>query len=378
MKLRKNDLVAKELSGWIAEGRYRPGAKLPTESELMKEFGVSRIVVRAAVGRLVEQGALLRRQGSGTYVSGDFHFVPEDAQLAVLMPSQRGFASAYNCILDGIELEAAASGRTIVFCNHRNVPEQAFECLERVGKLGIKGLLYVPMELPGYGTENRRALRLASSLGMELVLVDKLVRGGAPRSPSFVGGNGYDGIRQAVARLAALGHRRIAAVMNRPGFGTEMRVMGFIDAMEELGLELDRKLLCDEDEHVATPEEGRASARRLLSMSNPPTAIVCLHDWVARNLYEEAAAKGFGIPEELSVTGFDDLPFASEMSPALSTLRQPFEDIGRSAVRMLLRALSASKPASERTEHCYLPVEFVERASMAVPRGSGAAREDAV
>jgi len=378
MKLRKNDLVAKELSGWIAEGRYRPGAKLPTETELVKEFGVSRIVIRSAVGRLVEQGALLRRQGSGTYVAGDFQSGEGDAQLAVLMPSQRGFASAYNCILEGMELEAAASGRTIVFCNHRNIAEVAFECLERVGRLGIKGLLYVPMELPGYELENRRALRVASRLGMELVLVDKLVRGGASRSPSFVGGNGYDGIRLAVSRLAALGHRRIAAVMNRPGFGTEMRVLGFVDAMEECGLELDRRLLCDEDEHVPPQEEGRASARRLLSMSKPPTAIVCLHDWVARNLYEEAASKGFGIPDELSVTGFDDLPFAAEMSPPLSTLRQPFEEIGRSAVRMLLRALSSPKSAPARTEHCYLPVEFVERASVAVPRDCVAAMEGAV
>ncbi len=371
MKVRKNDIVAKGITGWIAEGRYRSGAKLPSESALMEEFGVSRIVVRAAVGRLEEQGLLVRRQGSGTYVTGDCQSGSGDAQIAALMPSQSGLAGAYNFILEGIERESAVSGRSLVFCNHRNSVEAALECVERIGKLGIKGLLYVPMELPGYEAGNSRVLRAASGLGLRPVLVDKLVRGGSPFSPSFVGGNGYDGVRAAVAHLAALGHRRIGALMNRPGFGTEMRVNGFLDALEEQGIHLERELLCVEEEFVPTEEEGRAGARRLLGLRKPPTAIVCLHDWVARNLYEEAASLGFEIPGDVSVTGFDDLPFASSLTPPLTTLRQPFEEIGRTAVRMLLRGLSAPKGAKPWTERCFLPAELVERGSSAPPR-SGA------
>lgn len=365
MKIKKKDLVANGIMSWIAEAHYKPGSKIPPECALTEKFGVSRIVVRAAIGNLVEQGVLLRRQGAGTYVAGDFQHGTGDTQIAALMPIQDSLSSAYNLILEGIEMEAAASGRTLVLCNHRNSAETALECMARIGRLGIKGILYVPMELHDYEHENSNVLRAATKLGLTVTLVDKLVRGGASHSPSFVGGNGYDGIREAVAHLAGLGHRRIGAIMSRPGFGAEMRINGFIDALDEHGIELDRELLRIEEEAVPPAEEGRTAARRILGLRNPPTAIVCQHDWIARNLYEEATALGVSIPGDLSITGFDDLPFAAELRPALTTVRQPFELIGRTAVKMTLRKLYGAKESSSITEHLFLPVALIARGSTA-------------
>jgi len=362
MKISKKSLISQTIAEWIDSGRYVCGDRLPTEPELMAQFSVSRIVIRQAMDMLEERKLLQRRQGAGTFV------LPRPVktttlQIAVMLPLVQGYSGAYQFILEGIEREASLRGHTVVLCNHRNDINVALDYLSRIRSLNINSGILVPMEVTDYEVVNRQLLREAEKNGMTMVLVDKIVRGGFKRCTSFVGGNGYDGIRSIVHHLAELGHRRIGCIMTRPGFGATERLKGFMDAMEEYKLDLDPSLVCSTPEDVTIAEEGRKAACHLLEMPNRPTAVVCLHDWIARNFYQEAKIRGIKIPNDISVAGFDDLPFAHELTPPLTTVRQPLDEIGRVAIEMLLEHQNGN--FTGRTDYRYLATKLIVRASTA-------------
>ena len=365
-RISKKEQVMNAIGGWINSGRYKAGMQLPTEQELMREFGVSRIVIREAVGTLASEKLLARRQGAGTFVTAEaFRPVPRSLpqQLAVMMPPLERESCTYHLILDGIEAEAGEHGLTVVFFNHQNRVEQARLGITRLAAQGLRLLVYTPLEIADYEWSNREILHQAARAGLHVVLTDKLIRGGGPASASFVGSNGYDGIRALVGHLVELGHRRIGCIMNDLSATARTRFAGFVEAIREFRLPLEREL-CQVDTVRRSPdEEGLAAAEQLLTLPEPPTAVVCVHDWAARNFYRVAAKLGVRIPEDVSVTGFDDLQFAGELTPPLTTVNQPLREVGIQAVRLLIAEFTS--PEERMMKHLYLNTTPVYRSSTA-------------
>lgn len=168
------------------------------------------------------------------------------------------------------------------------------------------------------------------------------------------------GIEMVVNHLYALGHRQIAHLAGPQDASTGLhRLAAFRHAAATLGL--DAKAV-----HHApgfSIAAGLPAARKLLAAKRPPTAIVAANDLLALGCYDAAAELGLTVPGDLSVTGFNDMPFADRFSPALTTVRVPMYDIGRHAAHILIEQL-AGLPAA-RTET--LPVDLVVRASTARP-----------
>ncbi len=369
-KVSKKARVQTAIVEWIDSGRYPAGAQLPTEAELMEEFQVSRIVIREAIGNLVSAGRLLRRQGAGTFVTDDqpsppSPVVPLPSQLAVMLPPAAQENSSYHLILDGIEEPAAELGFTVVVFNHKNDPAHARLGITRLAAQGIMLLIFTPLEISNFEENNRNLLQQANRAGMKVLLVDKIIRGGGQPSASFVGGNGYDGIRKLVNHLIELGHRRIGCIMNNLSTAGQSRLDGFRDALREHHLPLPADHCRIYTQSCPLESEGLNEAVALLSLKHPPTAVVCVNDWVARNFCNEAAARGIAIPGRISVTGFDDLPLAREMVPALTTAHQPLREIGNQAVELLV-AEYTGKLQSALT-YRYLNTEIVIRNSTATP-----------
>jgi DNA-binding LacI/PurR family transcriptional regulator len=175
--------------------------------------------------------------------------------------------------------------------------------------------------------------------------------------------------RAAAAHLVELGHRRVAVL----SFGTDRedveplrwdltveRVEGYRDG---LGGAWDASLV-----HSAPgtrPETARPKLAELLALDEPPTAVLAMSDALAAQLLLEAAAHGVDVPGSLSIVGFDDVPFAALTAPPLTTVRQPTEQKGQVAARVLLDALEADAPP-ERTR-TVLPTELVVRGSTGPP-----------
>ena len=179
-----------------------------------------------------------------------------------------------------------------------------------------------------------------------------------------VGATNWNGGLAATRHLLALGHRRIAALTGPTGWlCCRARLDGFRAAMDAAGVRVDPDLV-----RMSTlyEEGGLVDGRALLGLTCPPTAVVTANDLQAVGVYEAARQAGVRVPEDLSVVGFDDLPFTRWAGPPLTTVRQPLSDMGATAADLVL-TLASGEPARTRVE---LATTLVVRHSTAPPRAS--------
>ncbi len=144
-------------------------------------------------------------------------------------------------------------------------------------------------------------------------------------------------VHELIAHLVALGHARIAHIAGHPDHGaSEWRQQGYKDALKRAGIVFRREWLVPGE---FTFESGVRAARRLLALKSRPTAIFAANDDMAAGVLRVAAELGLSVPRDLSVCGFDDVPIARHVTPALTTVRQPTRDMGRVATLELLKAI---------------------------------------
>ncbi|AOE61200.1 LacI family transcriptional regulator [Pseudomonas corrugata] len=162
--------------------------------------------------------------------------------------------------------------------------------------------------------------------------------------------------------LIGLGHRRIGIIKGpRSSPLTLDRVAGYEDALRQAGLAVDPGLICHGD---FTLNAGYDGAGAMLALAERPSALFCENDEMAIGALKRIKESGLRVPEDISLVGFDDIPFAAYCDPPLTTIAQPAETFGRRAVEMLI-ALIENKPVAER--HVVLPFELTVRDSSAVP-----------
>lgn len=168
--------------------------------------------------------------------------------------------------------------------------------------------------------------------GIPFVVLDPSAE--LPDDVPFVGATNWSGGRAATRHLAELGHRRIAMIS---GPADQLyccaRLDGYRSAMHAAGLPADPDLVV----HAAlTREDGAAAARTLLALPHRPTAIFASNDLQALGVYQAAREAGLGIPEDLSVVGFDDLPVVAWVDPPLTTVHQPLTEMAVAATELAL------------------------------------------
>jgi LacI family transcriptional regulator len=143
--------------------------------------------------------------------------------------------------------------------------------------------------------------------------------------------------RAVVEHLIALGHRRIAHVLGIPDHGASTwRVAGYRQALAAAGLTEDPSLIV---QGAFTFGSGVEAARQLFALENRPTAVFAANDDMAAGVMWAAGEYGLKVPHDISVCGFDDTPLASQLWPALTTIRQPAREMGKQAALQLLDVL---------------------------------------
>lgn len=149
-------------------------------------------------------------------------------------------------------------------------------------------------------------------------------------------------VRELMAHLIGLGHRRIGHIMGASAHGAcHWRHAGYRDALEQAGIDYDPALVVP-GEFVF--ESGIRGGNHLLDLAQPPTAIFAANDDTAAGVIRVARERGVAVPRELSVFGFDDTSIARHIFPALSTVHQPTADMGRIATLELLQDIRGDEP----------------------------------
>ena len=134
------------------------------------------------------------------------------------------------------------------------------------------------------------------------------------------------------------------------------RVKGVVDALKVYGLEINPEKIIEMPYSIAN---GQKALRQIWSESNRPTAIICGNDILAIGAIFEAAANSIEIPRDLSITGFDDLNLADEVTPSLTTIRAPLKEMGKLAGRFL----SGEKSIADPVVHIELAADLIVRNS---------------
>jgi LacI family xylobiose transport system transcriptional regulator len=196
--------------------------------------------------------------------------------------------------------------------------------------------------------------------GIPLVALDPT---GEPlHSTPSVGASNWSGGIAATRHLIDLGHRRIGIIGGPSEYlCARARLEASRAAMDAAGLPVDERLIRTGRFFV---EEGLKIGTDLLSVADPPTALLCGDDLQAIGVYEAARRAGLRIPEDLSVVGFDDIEWTRWCGPPMTTVRQPFREMGAAAANLVLSLAAGETPATTRIE---LTTTLVVRGSTAPP-----------
>jgi LacI family transcriptional regulator len=228
----------------------------------------------------------------------------------------------------------------------------------------------LPRRLDAYGAvlilppESRADLEALAARSYPFVVVDP--RTAVPPGMVSISAAHFSGARAVTRYLIELGHRRIGMVTGPPHWRTrDDRVGGHLAALAEAGVLGGPELMRYGEPATKT---GVWAGGELLDLRPRPSAVVCFNDKVAVGVMEAAAARGLRMPEDLSVAGFDDIGVSRATTPRLTTVRQPLQEMGRTAVTMLMRQIDGHAHEALSME---LETRLVVRESTGPASGSG-------
>jgi DNA-binding LacI/PurR family transcriptional regulator len=265
-----------------------------------------------------------------------------------------------NRVVEAVEDTAINAQYSLLMCSTRGDTEREKAYIRLLTQQTlVDGILYVS---PRAAPEDVRRLLEGDA---PVVLCNYRVEG--LDVPSVMADH-VQSIYQTTHYLLTLGHTRIALLnLSAPHYQpARMRHTGFITALANAGLTPEADLIVELEQPTFVTQHWRNAIHTLLDRDPPPSAIVAFNDQVALEVYAVCRERGLSIPNDLSVTGCDDILFAQYVDPPLTTVRIPADNQGRTAMQILLKQLE--QPAVTVPAVTMLDVELVVRESCAAPR----------
>ena len=258
-------------------------------------------------------------------------------------------------IVRGIEDVLGPAGYNAWIVNTDNDPDRERTQIESLRSRQVEGLIIATARL------DHPLLEKLHEQGMSMVLVNRRLENVSIPS---VTPDDSSGIAMAVKHLFDLGHRRIAHLAGPQTTSTGLvRSRAFRHAIRDHGLDEDSSLVVDCD--YWNEAEGARGLRTLLDRGSQFTAIVAGNDLIALGCYDVFTERGISCPDDVSVVGFNDMPFLDKLRPPLTTVRVPHYAIGAEAARMLVETIDEP---NRHPRSLLLPLSLVVRQSTARPR----------
>lgn len=231
-------------------------------------------------------------------------------------------------ILKGISREANQSGYKVLLANSALDDEQASQTVSELAEQRVDGLIFM-IEFESLPDQTMEQLRNSTHPIVEMSSTfsefDQIHQGYA------------EGTNTLMQYLFDLGHRRIGFIygVEKPQHGLD-RLNAYRQKLEAVGIAFDEKLVygCG-----PTLEDSYQAAYNFLQQTDRPTAIITLNDLIGMAAIRAATDLGLKVPEDLSIAGFDNIPFSSFTVPRLTTVASEPEQNGRAAVQLLLKRL---------------------------------------
>ncbi len=356
----KYEEIYSKLELELAQGKWKPGQRLPTERELSQHYGVSRPTISRVLNRLRDGGQIRRAAGAGTFVTdpgtgerathrtfglvvpglgrGEI-FGPVCARIAE-RSHQFDFTLTWGSVPadDAIDHEAHLLATAQRFVDHR-----------------VDGVFFQPLEREAEAPKkNLRIVSMFESAGIPLILLDSDYLPYPRRSDHDL--IGIDNIQASFVltnHFLEQGRRRVDFVWQPFAAGTcPLRLIGYREALHQAGVPLKTAL-----EHEGDPR-SISFAQELFD--GGARDIICLNDETAALLMRSFESLNLKVPHDIRIAGFDDVKYARLARVALTTMRQPCEQLGDLAVQTMI----------DRVEHPWLPSRTVTTTAILCARES--------
>jgi DNA-binding LacI/PurR family transcriptional regulator len=341
----------------VLSGEVGHNQQLKPELQICEDTNLSRTTVRRAIADLVEEGLLVRFRGRGTFVNIE-RSKSQRKLLALLVSHHEDVSGAYDLMIRGAQEAATKLGYQMILSNAKNEVETAMEQAIQLNELRVAGTLVVPLQTVRPRRNTARVVTALRNAGQQVVMVDDFSRDDELVS---VSSQNREAMHELTSYLIDAGYRRIAFLTSVSTEVTREREAGFLDAMKERGLEISPEYFLTVAKMDPTLQ-GVQEIDVLMAMREPPEAIVCLHDLIALNVIKRCKDRGWSVPDDVAVVGFDDLPQASLVSPGLTSVHQPLRRTGARAVELLVQLLEGEQLSGH---HERLPCSLMIRESCA-------------
>jgi LacI family transcriptional regulator len=229
-------------------------------------------------------------------------------------------------IISGVEAHLRQHDYFFLTVIHRHEASMLRDYSQLLLERGVEGFITVdtslpePLPLPTVSVAGHRTLK-----GVTNIVLDQ-----------------EQGARMALEHLLSLGHRKIAFMKGQPySSDSEDRWKAIGKVAQELGLTMDPDLIINLEIDDPSPLLGYPYAKQLLARKKPFTALFAYNDISAIGAIRAIQEEGFRIPQDISVVGFDDIPWAAYHTPSLTTVRQPLGKMGQIAAENLVRMIEA-------------------------------------
>jgi len=345
----------------LRDGVYRYGEPLPSEESLVRQFKVSRITAVRAMDELVKCGLVYRKRGAGTFATKAARL--ESGRLGLIMPSL-AFGEVFPMICQAFMHCAQIDGYSIMLGDI-----SASTPAKRAREAGMVARSFVEQRVAGVVLQplaflrtpervTREILMLFESAQIPVVLIDRdISMGSDPVRHDFVGIDNFAAGRALGEHVVAQGAKNVHFLM-RPNCATVIR-----DRLD--GAAVGAKRNGDSGFAIVSEPDDLETLGALFRRKGRPDAVICESDYVAAVLRNSLAKLGVSVPEDVMLAGFDDVRYAVTISPPLTTVHQPCEDIAKVAYRTLReRILDASLPP----RRIHVPAPLVVRESTAPRR----------
>lgn len=360
----KYNMVKQAIKAKILDGIYKPNEKISSESELMKEFGVSRHTVRLAIGDLVSTGWLYRQQGSGTFCADrSMYETTQNSGTQKNIAIVTTYLSDYifPSIIRGAETKLSEEGYQVSIFSTNNDHEMERNVLEKILAQQFDGVIVEPTK-SAYSNPNIAYYLNLEQLSIPYIMINAYYDELEPIS--IVMDDEKSGFLQT-EHLIKLGHKNIIGCFKTDDTQGVKRMKGFLKAHRQNNVPIvpSHIITYNTEEKLSKPVN---ELEKILDASNSSiTGLVCYNDELAMQLLELLRVKGIRVPEDISIVGHDDSMLAEISEVKLTSIGHPKSEMGELAASLIVELVKSKHKTSNNfnaSSKVYEP-ELVVRSS---------------
>lgn len=331
----KYKIIIEEIKSWLFKEQFLPHDKLPTETQLMEKFNVSRHTIRRAIGDLEAENYLYRIQGGGIFAA-DWKDKPINQTptktIAVLTTHIADYI--FPSIIVGIEKVLSEHSFSLLLASTNNDTVKERKSLENLLSQPIEGMIIEPTK-SSFPSSNIGIYKNIMKNDIPCLMINATYQ---EIDFPFIVVDDFKGGYLATDHLLSLGHVKILGIFKTDDKQGINRMNGFISAYQQ------KPSLGSPGQFITyqTNEEKKELSERIIAVLtevNRPTGVVCYNDQVAFQVISIAKELGISVPDELSVVGYDDSPIANMLDVKLTTIKHPKEQMGTDAGTMILKLI---------------------------------------